>query len=77
MEVAIRALIAVGVVVVAMLAVALPAFAQEEEQGQAFCEWYWDYHFVASGGWEYECWDPNKGWWFTQREDGKAQHVIL
>jgi hypothetical protein len=76
MEVAIRTLIAVVVVVVAMLAVALPAFAQEE-QGQAGCAWYWDYTFVASGGWEYECWDPIKGWWFTQREDGKAQHIIL
>ena len=65
-----------AVLVLAMLAVALPAFAQGE-QGQAFCEWYWDYTFVASGGWEYECWDPNKGWWFTQREDGKAQRVIL
>ncbi len=60
-----------------MLAVALPAFAQQEQQGQAFCEWYWDYTFVSSGGWEYWCWDPQKGWWFGQREDGKAQRITM
>jgi hypothetical protein len=48
-EITIRALLAVGVVVVAMLAVAIPAFAQEE-QGQAGCAWYWDYAFVKAGG---------------------------
>jgi len=65
-----------AVVVLAMLALALPAFAQEE-QGQAFCDWYWDYTFVKAGGWEYWCWDPQKGWWYGEREDGKAQRIVL
>lgn len=64
-----------AVLAVAMLVLALPAFAQEE--GQAFCDWYWDYTFVASGGWEYWCWDPQKGWWYGEREDGKSWHVTL
>ena len=63
----------------AMAALALPAAAQQEVGGQqqAYCEWYWDYTFVASGGWEYWCWDPQKGWWFGQREDGKAQRITM
>ena len=75
-EITIRALLAIGVVVVAMLAVAIPAFAQEE-QGQAGCAWYWDYAFVKAGGWEYWCWDPQKGWWYGEREDGKAHRITL
>ena len=72
-----RTLLAAAILVLAMLAVALPASAQEEGGQQAFCDWYWDYTFVASGGWEYWCWDPQKGWWFGQREDGKAQRITM
>jgi len=72
-----RMVIAV-VVAAAMLALALPAVAQvEEQQGQAFCAWYWDYTFNLAGGWEYWCWDPQKGWWYGVREDGKAWHMTL
>jgi hypothetical protein len=70
-----RAVLATLVVLV-MIALALPAFAQVDE-GQPFCAWYWDYTFVASGGWEYWCWDPKKGWWYAEREDGKAHRIIL
>jgi hypothetical protein len=71
-----RMLLAAAVLVLAMLAVALPAAAQEQG-GQAFCGWYWDYAFVSSGGWEYWCWDPQKGWWYGEREDGKAHRITL
>jgi hypothetical protein len=66
----------VAAVVLAMLAFSLPAFAQEAE-GQAFCDWYWDYTFVKAGGWEYWCWDPQKGWWYGEREDGKSWRITL
>ena len=74
-----RTMLAAAVfLVLAMLTLALPAAAQQEVGGQqAYCEWYWDYTFVASGGWEYWCWDPQKGWWFGQREDGKAQRITM
>ncbi len=73
-----RTLLAAAVLVLAMLALALPAAAQEEQGAQqAFCGWYWDYAFVSSGGWEYWCWDPQKGWWYGEREDGKAQRITL
>lgn len=65
-----------AVVVLAMLALALPAFAQEE-QGQAFCDWYWDYTFVKAGGWEYWCWDARKGWWYAESEDGKSHRISI
>ncbi len=72
-------MLAAAILVLAMLALALPAAAQQEQQGaqQAYCDWYWDYAFVASGGWEYWCWDPQEGWWFGQREDGKAQRITM
>jgi hypothetical protein len=71
-------MLAAAILVLAMLALALPAAAQEEQGAQqAYCDWYWDYTFVASGGWEYWCWDPQKGWWYGEREDGKAQHIVL
>jgi hypothetical protein len=73
-----RTMLAAAILVLAMLALALPAAAQEEQGAQqAYCDWYWDYTFVASGGWEYWCWDPQKGWWFGQREDGKAQRITM
>jgi hypothetical protein len=65
-----------AVVAVTMLALALPAFAQEE-QGQAFCDWYWDYKFKLAGGWEYWCWDPRWGWWYAESEDGKSRSITL
>jgi len=35
---------------------------------QASCDWYWDYNFNPSGGWEWWCWDPVNQWYGT---DGK------
>src|SRR5919112_2722518 len=52
-----------------MLAFALPALAQEDEGGQEFCDWYWDYEFNPSGGMEYWCWDSQMGWWYSPSED--------
>src|SRR5919112_4455396 len=52
-----------------MLAFALPALAQEDEGGQEFCDWYWDYEFNPSGGMEYWCLDPQLGWWYSESED--------
>jgi hypothetical protein len=51
-----------------VLVLALPALAQE---GQDTCDWYWDYNYVKSGGWEYWCWNPTLGWWYST--DGKAK----
>ena len=36
---------------------------------QASCDWYWDYTFNPSGGWEYWCWDPLLSQWYGT--DGK------
>ena len=51
-----------------VLVLALPALAQE---GQDTCDWYWDYNYVKSGGWEYWCWNPTLGWWYST--DGKVK----
>jgi hypothetical protein len=67
-----RMLIAAAVTI-AMLALALPAFAQ----GEAFCDWYWDYRFNSLGGWEYWCWDPQLGWWYGESEEGTSRSVRL
>lgn len=64
-----------AVIAAAMLVLALPAFAQEE--GQAFCDWYWDYKFNPAGGWEYWCWDPRWGWWYAESEDGKSRSITF
>ena len=53
-----------------VLVFALPAaFAQQTSQDS--CDWYWDYNYVASGGWEYWCWNPSLGWWYST--DGKSK----
>ncbi len=52
-----------------VLIFALPAFAQQAAQDS--CDWYWDYNYVKSGGWEYWCWNPTLGWWYST--DGKAK----
>jgi hypothetical protein len=61
-------LVIVAIVAGVMLTFALPAFAQDEG-GQEFCDWYWDYEFNPSGGLEYWCLDPQLGWWYSQSED--------
>jgi hypothetical protein len=66
-----------AVVAVAILAgVALPAFAQEA-QGQAYCDWYWGYQFNPAGGYEYWCWDPHFGWWYSTDAKSKTQNVTI
>jgi hypothetical protein len=57
------------VAVATVLVFALPAFAQEVQQDT--CDWYWDYNYVKSGGWEYWCWNPTLGWWYST--DGKSK----
>jgi hypothetical protein len=47
----------------------MPALAQEAAQDT--CDWYWDYNYVKSGGWEYWCWNPTLGWWYST--DGKTK----
>src|SRR5215210_6314666 len=59
----------VAIVTGVMLAFALPALAQEDEGGQEFCDWYWDYEFNPSGGLDYWCWDPQLELWYSQSED--------
>jgi hypothetical protein len=63
------------VAVTTVLVFALPALAQEASQDT--CGWYWDYTFVTAGGWEYWCWNPQKGWWYGEREDGMAHRITL
>jgi hypothetical protein len=63
------------VAVTTVLVFALPALAQEATQDT--CGWYWDYTFVTAGGWEYWCWNPQKGWWYGEREDGMAHRITL
>ena len=66
-----------AVVVVTMLALALPAVAQQEGTQAASCDWYWWYQFNRAGGWEYWCWDPQWGWWYGESEDGKQRSITL
>ena len=56
-------------IVATVLAFAMPALAQEAAQDT--CDWYWDYNYVKSGGWEYWCWNPTLGWWYST--DGKTK----
>jgi hypothetical protein len=63
------------VIVATVLGFTLPALAQEAAQDT--CGWYWDYTFVTAGGWEYWCWNPQKGWWYGEREDGMAHRITL
>jgi hypothetical protein len=60
------------VAVVTVLVFALPALAQE---GQYQCDWYWDYNYVKSGGWEYWCWNPTLGWWYST--DGRTKSTNI
>jgi hypothetical protein len=62
-----------GIVTIVMLGLAVPALAQQE----AFCDWYWDYTFSSSGGWEYWCWDPRLGWYYAESEDGTSRRISL
>jgi hypothetical protein len=59
----------VAIVSGVVLAFALPTLAQEDEGGQVFCDWYWDYEFDSSGEMEYWCWDSQLGWWYPPSED--------
>jgi hypothetical protein len=70
-----RALLATAVVL-AMLTLSLPAFAQVDP-GQQYCDWYWDYTFSMAGGWEYWCWDARKGWWYAESEDGNSHRISI
>ncbi len=56
-----------------VLIFALPAFAQQAAQDS--CDWYWDYNYVKSGGWEYWCWNPTLGWWYST--DGKSKSTTV
>jgi hypothetical protein len=72
-----------------MLALALPAFAQEvvapvestpaapvaSAPAAAGCDWYWWSKFNPAGSWEYWCWDPQLGWWYAESEDGKTKSI--
>ena len=71
-------------VALAMLALALPAFAQEvvapvettpAAPAAAGCDWYWWSKFNPAGSWEYWCWDPQLGWWYAESEDGKRKSI--
>ena len=72
-----------AVVAVAMLALTLPAFAQEAPPAQnapaapaaAGCDWYWWYKFKPAGNWERWCWDPSLGWWYAESADGKSKSM--
>jgi hypothetical protein len=70
-----RVIIAAFVVGIMLLGVALPAFAQDD--GQQYCDWYWGYQFKKAGGWEYWCWHPQLGWWYSQSESGNTRSVTL
>ena len=61
------------------LTVTLPGMAQEEDPwaAEAGCDWYFDYTFRRAGEWEYWCWDPQRGWWYGESEDGKSTIMIL
>ncbi len=50
------------------------------EQGTAateYCDWYWGYRFNSAGGWEYWCWEPQRGWWYAESEDGTSKYTRL
>ena len=68
-----RRIISAVVVVATVLVLALPALAQEAAQDT--CDWYWDYKYVKSGGWEYWCWNPTLGWWYST--DGKSKSTTV
>ena len=56
-----------------VLVFALPASAQQAAQDS--CDWYWGYDYVATGGWEYWCWNPTLGWWYST--DGNTKTTSL
>ena len=66
-----RMVISAVVVVALLLALAVPALAQA--QGQQSCDWYWGYKFNSAGAYEYWCWDPQLGWWYST--DGVTKSV--
>jgi hypothetical protein len=70
-----RMVLAAIVVGMAMLTLALPAFAQD--QGQASCDWYWGTKFNPAGGYEYWCWDPQFGWWYSTDGKNKSMNITM
>jgi len=62
-----RSVTSVVMAVATVLVFAVPALGQEALDS---CDWYWDYNYVQSGGWEYWCWNPTLGWWYST--DGKS-----
>lgn len=70
-----RGMISAVTVAIVLLLFALPAAGQDD--GQQVCDWYWDYKFNPSGSWEYWCWHPQLGWWYSESEDGKRKSVSL
>ncbi len=69
----VRRLVSAFAMAIVLLLFALPAAAQDD--GLQVCDWYWDYKFNSSGGWEYWCWHPQLGWWYSESEDGKRKSV--
>ena len=63
------------VAVTTVLVFALPAFAQQAAQDR--CDWYWDYNYVASGGWEYWCWNPHIRWWYSTDGNTKTTNLSI
>ena len=69
-----KRLVISAVLALSMLAaVALPAFAQQQQ----YCEWYWGYQFNPAGGYEYWCWDAHFGWWYSTDGKSKTQNVTI
>src|SRR5215210_9103601 len=64
-----------AVVALIMLALALPAFAQQQTPTAEGCDWYWWNKYNPAGGWEYWCWSPLEGWWYSASDDGTQQTI--
>ncbi len=67
-------IVIVAVVATAMLLLSIPSFAQA--QSQAYCEWDWGYKYNPAGGYEYWCWDPQFGWWYSTDGKNKSMDVV-
>ena len=68
-----RIVISAVVVVALLLALAVPALAQ----GQQSCDWYWGYKFNPAGAYEYWCWDPQLGWWYSTDGKNKSMDITM
>jgi hypothetical protein len=71
----VRRFTSAGLMVATVLTFAMPALAQEAVQDT--CDWYWDYNYVKSGGWEYWCWNPTLGWWYSTDRKTKTTNVTV